>query len=103
MKKLIALALCGALVLSLASCGGQTGEERDDNPPASAAASAPTTAPTQMPDADFQATIEETVLVDEKDVKITATESTPANGACSRCSLMTCWIWRFGRPTDWML
>ncbi len=93
MKKFPVYILCTALALSLAACGGQAAAGQGSAPAESTAVSepaaapadtdtkadtgtapGPAAAPSRQTDGNFQAAIEETVLVDEKDVKITATE-----------------------------
>lgn len=81
MRKFFAFVLGIAMMLSLAACGGKAGAGRGESSPGSAAASGQTTGPAGQNGTEFQATIEETVLVDERDVKITATELRAANYA----------------------
>jgi hypothetical protein len=91
MKKFLAFALSVALLLSLAGCSSlvsfpglpttkDTAQDTAEDMAEDTASLAPTTAPTTLDDDSgveslfSNATIEETVLVDEADVKITATE-----------------------------
>jgi hypothetical protein len=84
MKKFPAFALSVALLLSMTACSSATPSEERLTTEVTAEVTpspAPTTAPTTLDEDDSvleslssNATIEETVLVDEADVKITATE-----------------------------
>lgn len=83
MKRTGTLLLAAALTLSLAACGGSDKQPSREssasippsaaNQPAPSQAPAPTEAPTPAPADPGEVTVEETVLLDEEGIKITAT------------------------------
>lgn len=72
MKRILSMILAALLLLSLAACGG-TQDQSAGGAGETTSHSEPT-AEIALPEMSTQAGIEETVLVDEKDVKITATK-----------------------------
>ena len=72
MKRTLSMVLAALLLLSLAACGG-TQDQSAGGAGETTSHSEPT-AEIALPEMSTQAGIEETVLVDEKDVKITATK-----------------------------
>lgn len=77
MKKKLALSLA-AVMLLLSACGGPASGGESSSEPSASSGQTSVSASTQVPGGnavqfDPSATIEETVLVDESDVKITVT------------------------------